>query len=692
MSYSDGGVLLFRPQGRTVLIQDLFYFNSSGDAYESYQNRGDYRIAYPVNLYGGVARIGGPAPAPPNNPTWLVSADGVMGGFCASGNNTFLLWDVLTPSYTIVTTVTIPNPAHDAGLMVRGGVDNQSGYVFDLDTGGNVILYSMTGGATTSVTSTALAVTANRTYRLTASVTPAGMVFTAVDLVNGNTATIASSASLYTTNSRVGLFVGGAVGGTVNFGPVTIYGQKPTPPVPPPLSLLSVSDTFTDSNGVSVTAHTISPTNLAAAVWNQVIAGAGSDVNDYHNIQSNALRLGGSRDLGNDCYLNSVKGADGLLLQVDGTFDPTNGSSFGVSPQINMQNPYSFSTPNVVCELTTFPPNTGFSSLPNLARGQLLVILQPGTQPISSQTVGGVAETVHCIARTFFPMALGSSWREQTYIFPDPANPGGPWYLQAYATPLSGGNPSGPATLLASVRLLQPTALKQYAAWTGVLLMKGGDAPTGVAVNLTLDNFQAWVRPQSGGVLDFFNASDGTNLVGRTPSPTNDVGGTWAKLLGAAVVAQIQSNKLRFTNAGAGEDTFWGLVSGLTGGTFGCVLQTPTTAVVGGPCFGFDATGQNGYFLTLSWTGGQVFCQKMVSGVKSTLAGGTLSLGGALAANTDYVLEAFVSGTTLQVFFGGALIGTVTLPTGITTNTYAGMYAGINTGNTLNVDNFYCHA
>ncbi len=676
------------------VVWDAFYHNTSADLYESYQNRGDYRIVFPVANNANTWRIGGPVMSPPLNANWLVSADGVMQGYCGINNFTWLHQDALQTSVNFRAKITIPNPTHDAGVAVRVGDNNVDGLVFALDPISNqLIAYSVINLVSTNLNIfQPLTVSANKVFTVTVTNTASQVSVTATEDANPtNTATITYVSATFGTNTRWGLFTGGLRTGTVNFGQIQMWSPsgKPTiPAIPTNFTLLTVEDAFVDPDGTLVTAHGIAPTNLTARGYSQVYGG-GSDTNGRYDIQGNQLRLGGSRDLGTTVWVDGVAMPDGMSIQVDGTFDPTLGSSWGLAPQMNTSNPYSFSSPNAVFELTTFPLNTGFPSLPLLTVGQLLCVVQPGVQPISAQTNGGTNESVNCFARKFFPMAIGSSWRLKLYTTTDRTSSPVPIWITA--TPLSGGVPSGDEQSLAYVKLPVSTASNQFRGWTGALVLKGGDVPTGGVVNNLLDNFKVYTNPVTGGVLELFKGNNSDPIIGRTPIPTNGLGGTWAKLTGGTATGVIQSGKGRFNGGASGEDSFLGMVSGLTNGTFGTVLQlSNTSTTAGGPCFGFDATGQNGYFSNLN--GNFVYVQKMVAGVKSTLTDGQFNLGFTISTNTRYWIEGRVSGTAVTVYFNGVLLGTATLPSAITTNTYAGLYAGVSVNLTMDVEQFYMRA
>src|SRR5581483_2150036 len=200
----------------------------------------------------------------------------------------------------------------------------------------------------------ALTVSAGKIFTITANITPTSMSVTATEDANpSNTATIdtanptySSVASTYGSNTRFGLFKGGRVAGTVNFGQVQAWsslGLPAVPAAPTRFTLLSVSDTFTDPNGTLITAHTAAPTNLSGSAWRQFLTGG--DGNDAHDIQSNQLRLRGSRDVGNFATLDQVLAPDGGLFQIDGTFDASNGCSFAIGPQAKQTGSYSLSVP-----------------------------------------------------------------------------------------------------------------------------------------------------------------------------------------------------------------------------------------------------------------------------------------------------------------------------------------------------------
>lgn len=673
-------------------VWDKYYYNGSSDAYEYYQQRGDYRFTYPVPLFADVPRIGGPVAGQPN---FLVTADGTIQGYSLVNYNAWLTRNAYLTTYSFSRSVTIPTPAIGGGVCCQVGWDNNSGLFADVDIGGHLILYSVSGGTFTSVTSQSLTVTAGATYNFLVTVSPTSVNITVTQQGNSNnTATIVYNSSPFGSNTRYGIWKDGAATGTVSFGEDKMWSSLGTPvaPAPPTFSLLSVSDAFIDSNGTAITSHVVAPTNATSGTWG--LYQTSGDANFAESIQSNQLRLTGSRDSGAFAYLSSIAAPDGMMMQVDGTFDSTNGSAWGLGPESNNQASLGYiNTPNIAYELTTYPPNQGFASLPGLTTGQLLAIYCPGVFPISAQTNGGATENANSVANLYFPMPLGSQWRLQVFI-DTLQNPPAVWI---YAGQWVGGQPPTTLQLLHYGFLFLATASanpsQQKTAWTGVQLNKGGDVPTGQVISVNLANLLVYCKPQTGGVFDAFVGTNGTTVVGRTPAPTNDANVTWSKLSGTNMTATIQSNRLQIIGSSGATISCWGFNSGFTSTlTIGGIFNAPAVSgAFGGLFFGMDATAQNGWYWEIEWDTGTIFLRQVVAGSATAPSGWTNVGIGAMTANVDYVFTAIVNGTALSLYINGVQVATYTMASGLT-NGYAGILGAVGNGIVMNHKNFTCHA
>ncbi len=153
-------------------------------------------------------------------------------------------------------------------------------------------------------------------------------------------------------------------------------------------------------------------------------------------------------------------------------------------------------------------------------------------------------------------------------------------------------------------------------------------------------------------VLDNFTAADGTNLNGRTPSPTNTPGNNWAQGSGSWAA---QSNRAR---AGTNGINILALDCETGDGTITVTVRRNATSSDQAVFFrGVDAS--NFWIADLRASDNTFKLFKCVSG-SYTAPGGTDSVSKTFSANTDYVLQVILNGNSISATVDGGSALSVT--------------------------------
>lgn len=186
-------------------------------------------------------------------------------------------------------------------------------------------------------------------------------------------------------------------------------------------------------------------------------------------------------------------------------------------------------------------------------------------------------------------------------------------------------------------------------------------------------------------ILDNFTAADGTSISGRTPSPTNTPGNAWVVKSGTA--ATVTSNKMILGSAtarysietGVADCTVSALLTHGSSSARNPALMLRANTSTSGPT---NAATSHWFVAIINGTG--VVLVERIAGVDTIRA----SSGKTIALNTEYLVEAVMSGASITVNVDGVLECSYALAATLLTNTLHGIMGNGSSATGVKFDDF----